>query len=123
MKRVLVIPCLFLALLGLVGFFACVGGIGVGKQKPMVVCYADDVKTLDVGQMSWMNDIRTAMALWEGLATYNLGFIEADTGGGGVVGDIGRREDVYVSSAEEWAMVEWGSGDGAGFCVCVEAGV
>ncbi|HUO09813.1 MAG TPA: peptide ABC transporter substrate-binding protein [Phycisphaerae bacterium] len=70
MKRVLLIPCLLLLLLGVVAYFASAGPLRVGKQRPIVVCYVDDVKTLDVGQMSWMNDIRTAMALWEGLATY-----------------------------------------------------
>jgi oligopeptide transport system substrate-binding protein len=70
MKRVLLIPCVALIVLGLVGYLASAGAVGVGKQRPIVVCYADDIKTLDVGQMSWMNDIRTAMALWEGLATY-----------------------------------------------------
>ena len=29
-------------------------------------------KTLGVGKMSWANDIRAAMALWEGLATYDI---------------------------------------------------
>jgi oligopeptide transport system substrate-binding protein len=74
MKRVLVIPCLFLLLLGLVGFFASTGAVGVGHGRPIVVCYADEIKTLDVGQMSWQNDIRTAMALWEGLTTFGPAF-------------------------------------------------
>src|SRR5271155_1021802 len=70
MKRVLLIPSVLLIVLGVVGYLTSAGAVGVGKQRPIVVCYADDLKTLDVGQMSWMNDIRTAMALWEGLATY-----------------------------------------------------
>ena len=72
MGRVLLIPCLLLIVLGVACYLASAGALlSTGHDRPIVVCYPDDVKTLDVGEMSWQNDIRTAMALWEGLLVYD----------------------------------------------------
>src|ERR1700753_1483706 len=71
MNRVLLIPALLLLIIGSLSYLLSAGPLRIGgSNPPIVVCYPDDVKTLDVGEMSWMNDIRTAMALWEGLTTY-----------------------------------------------------
>jgi oligopeptide transport system substrate-binding protein len=72
MARVLLIPSLLLIVLGIACYLASAGALRTtGPNRPIVICYADDVKTLDVGEMSWQNDIRTAMALWEGLTSYD----------------------------------------------------
>jgi oligopeptide transport system substrate-binding protein len=72
---------MLLVVLGVVCYLASAGALRTGggggadggkRDRPIVVCYPDDVKTLDVGKMSWQNDIRTAMALWEGLTSYDL---------------------------------------------------
>ncbi|MGN6366755.1 MAG: peptide ABC transporter substrate-binding protein [Phycisphaerae bacterium] len=108
MKRVLLFPCLLLLVLALWGFFASAGGTGVGKQKPIVVCYADDVKTLDVGQMSWMNDIRTAMALWEGLATYRWDSLKPIPGAA-ESWEISKDQKTYTFHLRRDA--KWSNGD------------
>jgi len=42
-----------------------------GVHRPVTFAIADDIKTLDPGKMSWVNDIRVAMGLWEGLCAYD----------------------------------------------------
>ena len=82
MKRVLLIPTILLLLAGALcywlstGFAAGGGGKGASisedpTHRPIVFCASDDIKTLDPGKMSWMNDIRVAMGLWEGLTSYD----------------------------------------------------
>jgi len=70
MNRVLIIPTVVLLLIGGICFWGTAGrdptGGGVGRDRPIVICNGDELKTLDPGQMSWANDIRVAMALWEG---------------------------------------------------------
>ncbi len=46
-------------------------GWGKGVHAPITFAIADDIKTLDPGKMSWMNDIRVAMGMWEGLTAYD----------------------------------------------------
>ncbi len=80
MKRVLLLPSILLALLFVV-CYALSGrslpqprtgdGVRGSKDSPIVLANMDDIKTLDVGKMSWQSDIRTAMGLWEGLTSYN----------------------------------------------------
>src|SRR4051794_20501706 len=66
MTRVLLIPSLFLLLLGLLCFLlsASPDSSSAAAQKPITFCISDDIKTLDTGRMSWMNDLRIAMSLW-----------------------------------------------------------
>ncbi len=72
MRHVIFIPCVLLLVLGVVAYFSSVGALrGSGEDRPIVLCNADEMKTLDVGQMSWQSEIRTAMALWEGLTSYD----------------------------------------------------
>ncbi len=72
MKRVLLIPTILLMLAGGLCYWLSTGSTAASAstQQPIVFCNADEVKTLDPGKMSWANDIRTAMALWEGLVAY-----------------------------------------------------
>ncbi len=43
----------------------------VGKRGAIVFCEAGQIHTLDPQKMTWMQDIRVALGLWEGLAQYN----------------------------------------------------
>src|SRR3954462_2576665 len=75
MSRVLLIPTLVLLILIPLCYLAAHGNSPrqpAGTQRPIVFVTADDIKTLDVGKMSWANDIRVAMSLWEGLAAYDI---------------------------------------------------
>ena len=74
MRRVLLIPTVVLLLLFAVGFVVSAGPFtsNAAAERPIVLLTGDDIKTLDVGRMSWANDIRVAMALWEGLAVYDI---------------------------------------------------
>jgi oligopeptide transport system substrate-binding protein len=80
MRRILLLPTLFLLALAALCFLLSAGPFfGRGKNagqnapdsRPIVVGTLDDIKTLDPGKMSWANDIRTAMALFEGLTMYD----------------------------------------------------
>jgi oligopeptide transport system substrate-binding protein len=76
MNRVLLIPTLVLIVLGALCFWISAGKEptavgGKGLERPIVICNGDEIKTLDPGQMSWANDIRVAMAMWEGLTAYD----------------------------------------------------
>jgi oligopeptide transport system substrate-binding protein len=73
MRRILLIPTLFLLVLGVVCFIISAGPFSSSEvaERAMVIGSADDVKTLDPGKMTWMNDIRCAMALFEGLTMYD----------------------------------------------------
>ena len=74
MNRILLIPSIALLLLFIIGYALSGGHIATpanSADRPIVFANADEVKTLDVGKMSWANDIRTAMGLWEGLVAYH----------------------------------------------------
>jgi oligopeptide transport system substrate-binding protein len=71
MARVLLIPTVLLIVLGAVCFALSGGGVRGGIPRTITVANMDEIKTLDVGRMSWQSDIRTAMALWEGLLAYD----------------------------------------------------
>jgi oligopeptide transport system substrate-binding protein len=76
MRRVHLIPTVLQLLLAAVCFAISAGltpsrrGL-VSKSKPIVFANGDEIKTLDVGKMSWSSDIRAAMGLWEGLVAYD----------------------------------------------------
>ena len=73
MNRILLIPTAALLLLGVIAFFLSrdpASSAADPADRPIFFANADAVKTLDVGKMSWANDIRTAMGLWEGLTNY-----------------------------------------------------
>src|SRR6202035_2798165 len=66
MLRLLIIPTVLLAFLAGAMLWS---HSGQGPKADFTyVCPAEN-KTLDIGVMSWMQDIRVAYALWEGLYT------------------------------------------------------
>jgi oligopeptide transport system substrate-binding protein len=71
MRRILLLPTVFLLALGTLCFVLSAVDKAPARNRPIVFCMLDDIKTLDVGKMSWANDLRAAMALWEGLAVYD----------------------------------------------------
>ncbi len=73
MRRILLLPTLFLLALGAVCFLISAGPFTHDQAavRPIVIAIADDIQTLDVGKMSWASDIRVAMALYEGLTMYD----------------------------------------------------
>jgi oligopeptide transport system substrate-binding protein len=74
MSRVLLLPSIVLLLLAALCYALSGGRILVGaasKDRPVVVCNMDDIKTIDIHRSSWASDIRTQMALWEGLTAYD----------------------------------------------------
>src|SRR4051794_37781832 len=71
MSRVLIIPTLLLLLIGGLWYTLSLGPTGAKGRKTIVYCTSDAIRTLGVGEMSWMNDITAAMRLWEGLVAYN----------------------------------------------------
>jgi len=73
MRRILLLPTLFLLALGALCFLLSAGPFTRrgAASRPIVVGILDDIKTLDVAKMSWANDIRAAMALYEGLTMYD----------------------------------------------------
>ncbi len=109
MNRVLLIPSILLTVLALVGYLASAGPLrATNKDRPIVLCYADEIKTLDVGQMSWQNDIRTAMALWEGLTSYDLVTL-APIPGVAQSWDISADQKTYTFHLRKNAR--WSNGD------------
>ena len=74
MRRVLLIPTILLFLVFAIGFALSGGPFtkeGAAK-RPINICTIVDIKTLDTGRMSWMDDIRAAMALFEGMTAYDV---------------------------------------------------
>ena len=69
MKQTLLIPSLVLLIIGLICFYISTPH----RQGPDAInfCEAGQIHTLDPDKMTWMQDIRVAMGLWEGLAQYN----------------------------------------------------
>jgi oligopeptide transport system substrate-binding protein len=68
MNRVLLIPTILLLLIGVLCFtFSASKDPSHDVNRPIVLCAGSDIKTLDPHQMSWMGDIRAAIAMWEGL--------------------------------------------------------
>ncbi|HEY4330679.1 MAG TPA: peptide ABC transporter substrate-binding protein [Phycisphaerae bacterium] len=73
MRRVLLIPSVVLLILFITCYvFSARPFFAPPSARPIVIATLDDIKTLDTGKMSWANDIRVAMALWEGLTVYDI---------------------------------------------------
>ncbi len=69
MRQTLLIPSLVLFIVGSICFY-----ISTPHQQgrdAINFCEAGQIHTLDPDKMTWMQDIRVAMGLWEGLAQYN----------------------------------------------------
>jgi oligopeptide transport system substrate-binding protein len=73
MRRILLIPTLFLLAIAVVCFLLSAGPFTRSQAvvRPISIGTVDDIKILDPAKMSWANDIRCAMALFEGLTMYD----------------------------------------------------
>ena len=69
MRRVLIIISLLLMLIFVGGFWIS-GGDAV-RSRAIIFCQAGQIHTLDPARMTWIQDIRTGLALWQGLTQYN----------------------------------------------------
>src|SRR5215213_4438437 len=67
MLRLLTIPAVLILLL--VGAIAW-SGLGSEERGEFRFINRGDIITLDPNQMSWLQDLRMAYAMWEGLYTY-----------------------------------------------------
>ncbi len=69
MVRVLLWPTVFLLILGIVGM--AITSPASSTDKVLVFAANGQIHTLDTAGMTWMQDIRAAMGLWEGLLEYD----------------------------------------------------
>ncbi|EQD39212.1 dipeptide ABC transporter, periplasmic dipeptide-binding protein, partial [mine drainage metagenome] len=69
MKQTLLIPSLALLIVGSVCFY--ISAPHRQGAEAINFCEAGQIHTLDPDKMTWMQDIRVAMGLWEGLTQYN----------------------------------------------------
>jgi len=76
MIRVLMVPTVFLLVLGVGCFLLSAKSSSKTDESAITFCIGDEIKTLDPGRMSWMNDIRVAMCIWEGLTAYDPDTLE-----------------------------------------------
>jgi oligopeptide transport system substrate-binding protein len=106
MNRVLILPTAFLIILGMIGFGISRGG-SQREAGSAMICNADEVSTLDPGRMSWQNDIRTAMGLWEGLVAYDPKTLEPIPGA--ATWEVSKDSMTYTFHLRENA--KWSNGD------------
>ena len=106
MLRLLAIALILLALLG----GAMVWSLGGGDTTPADFTFINrgDHKTLDPGTMSWLQDIRMADALWEGLYTYDQKTLAATPGVADRL-DVDASGKVYTFHLR--AGARWSNGD------------
>lgn len=105
MFRLLLIPAVLLVLLA-----GAIVWSSSGQGPPAdftYVCPAEN-KTLDIGVMSWMQDIRVAYALWEGLYTPDPVTLEPILGSADRV-DLSADKKVYTFHIRDDAR--WSNGD------------
>ena len=69
MMRIFLFPALFLLIVGTVCFVA--RSAGRSDPEDIVVANAADILSRDPAQMTYMQDIRLAMGLFEGLTSYD----------------------------------------------------
>ena len=78
MARIFLLPALFLLLIGTLCFIA--RSTGKADPEDIVVANQADIITRDPGQMTWSQDIRLAMGLFEGLIAYDPKTVEPRPG-------------------------------------------
>lgn len=105
MLRLLIIPTVLLAFLA--GAMVWSSGSQGPKADFTFVCPAEN-KTLDLGVMSWMQDIRIAYALYEGLYTLEPATLEPILGSADRV-DVNGDKTVYTFHIRDNAR--WTNGD------------
>ena len=69
MKRTLLLPSVLLIVIAAVAFR--ISQPAGQTIKPIVFCNTGQVHTMDPQQMTWIQDIDTALGLWEGLCQYD----------------------------------------------------
>lgn len=105
MARLLAIPAGMVVLLVAAMLWS---GTGVGGRAPFAFVNRGDIKTLDPNRMSWMQDIRVGLALWEGL--YLLNPKDLEPGPGAASGaDVSPDKLVYTFHIRPTA--KWSNGD------------
>jgi oligopeptide transport system substrate-binding protein len=106
MSRLLIIPLALIVLLA--GAMAWSGGGGVAKPADFRFIPRGDVITLDPNQMSYLQDIRIAYSIWEGLYSPQPQTLEAVPGVASSV-DVNENKTVYIFHLRPEAR--WSNGD------------
>src|SRR5689334_11692511 len=105
MLRLLAIP---LALVALLAGAVVWSNTSQGKPADFTFVERGDNKTLDIGVMSWMQDIRLAYALWEGLYTPDPVTLKPIPGSADRI-DISDDKTVYTFHIRDTAR--WTNGE------------
>ncbi|OQA01785.1 MAG: Periplasmic oligopeptide-binding protein precursor [Planctomycetes bacterium ADurb.Bin412] len=105
--RRLVFIILFLMLMLMLGFFSL-------RERPLpkadfTYALGDEIKTLDPAQAAWNKDIRIALGLWEGLASYHPETSAPVEGAAKLPPQISEDGLVYTFTLREEAR--WSNGD------------
>jgi oligopeptide transport system substrate-binding protein len=106
MSRLLIIPLALIALLA--GAMAWSGGGGVAKPADFRFIPRGDVITLDPNQMSYLQDIRIAISIWEGLYSQDPQTLAPVPGVAKSV-DVNESKTVYTFHLRPEAR--WSNGD------------
>ncbi|HSZ57223.1 MAG TPA: peptide ABC transporter substrate-binding protein [Tepidisphaeraceae bacterium] len=105
MLRLLIIP---LALLGLVAGAVVWSNKGQGPAADFIFNARGDNKTLDLGVMSWQQDMRIAYCLWEGLYTCDPVTLKPIPGSA-FAPEVNKEQTVYTFHIRPEAR--WSNGD------------
>ena len=89
-------------------------GIAALRERPLpkadfVYALSDSVRTLDPAKMSWTNEIRMALGIWEGLAAYDPCTIRPISGAATLPADVTDGGLVYTFQLRQDAR--WSNGD------------
>ncbi len=103
MKRTLLFPTILLLLVGFGCFF--LSASAASRRGAIVFCEAGQIHTLDPQRMTWMQDIRVALGLWEGLTQYNPKTLEPMPGIAEkwTLSPDGRTYHFYLRSGARWS--------------------